>query len=71
MKINNWSVVASPNGVSLKPVTSANTLSNGEVCVSMRQGELHISVYRDGRDEPLWQFALPRTVINMDEGEVK
>lgn len=47
MKLNNWSVVRSPNGISAKHLFMHRDI---EVCVSMSDGKLNISVYRDGYD---------------------
>ena len=54
MKINNWSVVKSPIGISIKHIKDKK-LSSVEVCMSMIDGKLDISVYHDGVDEPISQ----------------
>jgi hypothetical protein len=54
MKINNWSVVKSPIGISLKHIKDKK-LSSVEVCVAMVEGKVQISVYQEGVDEPITQ----------------
>jgi len=53
MKVNSWSVVRSPAGISAKPLTQHNEI---EVCVSIKKGKLHIGVHRDGQDTALRVF---------------
>jgi hypothetical protein len=50
MKLNNWSIVRSPKGVSAKPLSMHTDI---EVCVSVTNGKLDIGVYRDGHDHAL------------------
>lgn len=50
MKLNNWSVVRSPNGISAKHLSLHRDI---EVCVSMSDGKLNINVYRDGYDNAM------------------
>lgn len=47
MKVNSWSIVRSPVGISAKPLTQHTYL---EVCLSIEKGKLHVSVHRDGQD---------------------
>ena len=54
MKINNWSVVKTPIGVSLKH-TEGKRLSSLEICIAMIDGKVHISTHQDGVDEPITQ----------------
>ena len=50
MKLRNWSVVRSPNGISAKPLSEHNDI---EVCLAIKNGKLDISVHRDGYDYAL------------------
>jgi len=52
MKLNEWSVVKSPQGVSLKPVKGC-----GEVCVSVVNGVLRVAVYPEVLNDPDPRFA--------------
>lgn len=56
MKLNNWSVVRSPKGVSAKPLAMHNDI---EVCVSITDGKLNIGVYRDGYDAAIKRINVP------------
>lgn len=47
MKLNEWSVVKSPQGVSLKPVEGC-----GEICVSVVNGFLRVAVYPEEVNDP-------------------
>jgi hypothetical protein len=53
MKINNWSVVKSPRGLSLRHIKNGKISSNGEVCVSVVEGYLTVSVHVDCVDDPV------------------
>ena len=55
MKLNNWSVVKSPRGISLKPIEDKK-LSSTEVCVAIVEGVLHISIHRDGVNTPVLEM---------------
>ena len=50
MKINNWSVVKSPNGVSLKSLKGGEVINSYEVCVSIQDGVLTVNLHKDGFD---------------------
>ena len=73
MKINEWSVVQAPQGVSLKPVEGY-----GEVCVSVVNGFLRVAVYPevlngfDPRfaDHALSELRVPMALLNNDEGGI-
>lgn len=52
MKVNEWSVVQAPQGVSLKPVDGY-----GEVCVSIVNGILRVAVYPELMNDPDPRFA--------------
>ena len=52
MKVNEWSVVQAPQGVSLKPVDGY-----GEVCVSVVNGFLRVAVYPKILNDPDPRFA--------------
>lgn len=51
MKINDWSVVPTPDllGLALKPMFE----DEYEVCVSVRNGRIEVSIHRDGQDDAL------------------
>ena len=55
MKLNDWSIVRSPKGISAKPLSTHTDI---EVCVSVTNGKLNIGVYRDGQD-----YALKRVKV--------
>lgn len=55
MKINGWSVVKSPIGVSLRGM-DGDMYSAREICVARVGEKLRISVHEDGRDEVLCEF---------------
>ena len=59
MKVNDWSVVKSPIGVSLRHMDSSEISSNGEVCVSMTNDHITVSIYIDGVDLPITTLTLP------------
>ena len=60
MKINDWSVVKSPIGVSLRHMgDSRNISSSGEVCVSMTNDHITVSIHIDGVDLPITTLTLP------------
>ena len=52
MKVNEWSVVQAPQGVSLKPVDGY-----GEVCISIVNGVLRVAVYPELLNDPDPRFA--------------
>ena len=52
MRVNEWSVVQAPQGVSLKPVDGY-----GEVCVSVVNGILRVAVYPEVSNDPDPRFA--------------
>jgi len=52
MKLNEWSVVKSPQGVSLKPVGGY-----GEICVSVVDGFLEVFIYPEILNDPDPRFA--------------
>ena len=47
MRVNEWSVVQAPQGVSLKPVDGY-----GEICVSVVNGVLRVAVYPEVLNDP-------------------
>lgn len=65
MKINDWSVVKSPAGVSLRHVKGAerqyevDAACTREICIHHADGQMRIRVYDDGIDEPLCEFSVP------------
>ena len=59
MKINDWSVVKSPIGVSLRHMDGSRISSNGEVCVSMTNDHITVSIHIDGVDLPITTLTLP------------
>ena len=69
MKVNNWSVVKSPLGVSLKPINGC-----GEVCVSVVNGVLSVAIYPeilndcDPRFTALSELRVPLALLNNEGG---
>lgn len=59
MRVNDWSVVKSPIGVSLRHMDSSEISSNGEVCVSMTNEHITVSIHIDGVDLPITTLTLP------------
>ena len=59
MKINDWSVVKSPIGISLRHMDGSRISSNGEVCVSMTNEHITVSIHIDGVDLPITTLTLP------------
>ncbi len=58
MKINDWSVVRSPNGVSLLHLDHNNEPTDPEICISIRDGVLSINLHLDGVDKPVQTMTL-------------
>lgn len=58
MKINDWSVVKSPAGVSLRHV-KGNAMCTREICIHHADGQMRVAVYADGIDSPLFEFSVP------------
>lgn len=50
MKINQWSVVKSPIGLSLRHIKDGKIDMHGEICVSFAEEGYDIRVYADGVD---------------------
>ena len=71
MKVNEWSVVQTQQGVSLKPVDGY-----GEVCVSIVNGVLRVAVYPEVLNDPDPRFAdhalselrVPMALLNNEGG---
>jgi hypothetical protein len=71
MKVNEWSVVQTQQGVSLKPVKGC-----GEVCVSIVNGVLRVAVYPEVLNDPDPRFAehalselrVPMALLNNEGG---
>ena len=71
MKINEWSVVKAPQGVSLKPIKGY-----GEVCISVVNGVLRVAVYPEVLNDPDPRFAehalselrVPMALLNNEGG---
>ena len=71
MKINEWSVVKAPQGVSLKPIKGY-----GEVCISVVNGVLRVAVYPEILNDPDPRFAehalselrVPMALLNNEGG---
>lgn len=55
MKINNWSVVKSPIGISLMHIEDKRP-TGLEVCISVIDGKVNINAYQDGVDEPVMEI---------------
>lgn len=61
MKLNGWSVVKTPQGLSLRPVDG-----HGEICVSEGNGFYNIAVYQDiSRDAVEEAVSETRVPINL------
>ena len=60
MKMNGWSIVKSPIGVSLRPLVGG-VPGSGEICVDMDQstGVISITVHADGYDLPVSEMRVP------------
>lgn len=65
MKLNEWSVVKTPIGLSLKHMPKGKQTSRAEVCVSHADTGVNISVYVDGFDAPYFNMTLPFETINV------
>ena len=52
MKVNDWSVVKSPQGLSIKPIGGC-----GEVCISVIDGFIRVAVYPEILNDPDLRFA--------------
>lgn len=64
MKINGWSVVKSPIGVSLRRMKSKGEVDMcGEICVAFADGGFCISVYADGVDPAVSSMFVPQEVL--------
>ena len=63
MKINSWSVVKSPTGLSLRHIKNSKINHNGEVCVSVLGDLLVVSVYADGEDTALAHLRLDTNTL--------
>lgn len=71
MKLNNWSIVPSPTGISAKPLAQHNDI---EVCVSIVNGKLRIGVHRDGQHAAMRVFNMeikPRTPKKRGQYRIK
>ena len=62
MKINNWSVVKTGVGISLMQWKDKNP-TGFEVCVSMIDGKLNISIHQSGIDAPIMEMQHNTTPI--------
>jgi hypothetical protein len=66
MKLNGWSVVKTPLGISLRPVDG-----HGEICVSELNGMYHISVHQDiskhSIDDALLETRVPIKLLTAKE----
>jgi hypothetical protein len=66
MKLNGWSVVKTPLGVSLRPIDG-----HGEICVSEVDGMYHIAVHQDisrqAIDEAVSETRVPIKLLTAKE----
>jgi hypothetical protein len=66
MKLNGWSVVKTPLGVSLRPVDG-----HGEICVRQEAGFYYIKVYadiaRELDDDALLETRVPISLLTAKE----
>jgi hypothetical protein len=71
MKTYDWSVVKSPQGLSIKPIGG-----HGEVCISVIDGFIRVAVYPDILNDPDLRFAdhalsemrVPMALLNNEGG---
>lgn len=70
MKINNWSVVKTGVGISLMQWKDKNP-TGFEVCVSMIDGKLDISIHQSGIDAPIMEMQHNTTPIPHFKTETK
>ena len=59
MKLNNWSIVKTPTGVSLRHIENGKISNDGEVCVCVVDGVLNVLIYRDGIDSSIARIVMP------------
>lgn len=64
MKLNTWSVVKSPIGVSLKHMPNGKQTSRVEICLSCVDGIVSIGVHVDGFDAPYFETTIPIETAN-------
>lgn len=64
MKINDWSVVRSPNGVSLMHLDHKKEPTDPEICVSVVDGVLSVTLHLSGVDEPVQTMKMSLCNIN-------
>jgi hypothetical protein len=67
MKINDWSVVESPNGISLRHFTDKDLDYRGEICISVKEEVIHINVYVDGVDDAISSLSIPQSFLTPKE----
>lgn len=53
MKLHGWSVVRSPNGLSLMHLDPSNEPTDPEICISVEDKRLTITLHLAGVDEPI------------------
>jgi hypothetical protein len=58
MKLNGWSIVKSPAGISLRPITDG-TPDTPEVCIHILNGTLDISVHLAGFTDEIARLLVP------------
>jgi hypothetical protein len=56
MKVNGFSVVACPTGVSLRPLKKNGITKDPEITVVIDGGYVEIGLHVDGSDEPMCVF---------------
>lgn len=61
-EINGWSVVASPAGVSLRPINPNGSIGDGELCVRLENGWVIATAYNNAIDE-VSQMAVPVKIL--------
>jgi hypothetical protein len=68
MKVNDWSVVRSPIGISLRHLNKRKEVEYaGEVCVSVVDGMISIAVYADSADEAVSVTKIPTSFLKPKE----
>jgi hypothetical protein len=63
MKMNSWSIVKSPKGLSLRNVQNGKISYCGEVCVAVVDGVLSVRVHVDGLDTPISSMEIPTQML--------
>lgn len=63
MKMNSWSIVKSPRGLSLRNIQNGEISYCGEVCVAVVDGVLSVQVHVDGLDTAISSMEIPTQML--------